>query len=482
MISEKLIQEDEASSWWRRPAGGREVLKVALPLVVSMLSVTVMTFVDRMFLNRSSSTAMSAAFSGSIVWWAVLCLPFGLCGYVNTFVSQYHGDRQPDRIGPSVWQGVWIALLFIPYFIIAIPFVPIVFTLANHGEVIMQQEIRYFQILCVGSPAMLIAQSLSAFYGGRGITWVVMLVDAAVVVVNLALDYLWIFGHGGFPEMGIVGAGWATVVALWLKALIYLVLILQRKHRQPFQILAGLRFDRLLFRRLVYFGLPSGVQMVLDVLGWTVFVLLVGRLGHVEFTATSLAFSISSVAFMPIWGFGMATNILVGQKLGEDRDDLAARAVGTLLWISLAYMALMSTLYVLTPELFLSGFFSESEFSAEQQVTVRKMAATLLCFVAAYNLLDAMMMIFVNALKGAGDTRYIMRVTIVMALLLACFSWLAVERLGLGIFGCWTIAVVWVWGMGVLFFWRYQTGQWRTMRVIEPHHVPTRHDGAQGTE
>jgi len=460
-------------SWWRRPAGGREVLGVAMPLVVSTLSWTVMTFADRMFLNWSSSVAMSAAFSASMVWFAMLCLPLGVCSYVNTFVSQYHGNGQPQRIGPAVWQGVWVAFASIPLIALAVPLAVPIFALAEHGAEAIQQEILYFQILCAGGPGLLIAAALSAFYGGRGKTWVAMIVDTVVVIVNLVLDYFWIFGYAGFPEMGIAGAGWATVVSLWLKALIYLLLILQQKNRQEFQTWTGLSIDRPLFRRLIYFGFPSGAQMLLDVLGWTIFVLLVGRLGHLEFTATSLAFSVSSIAFMPVWGLGMATSILVGQKLGEDRDDLAARATMTLLWISLAYMGAISVLYVFTPGIFLSGFFVGSTDTAEQQAAAYTMAIHLLYFNVAYNLLDAVQIIFVNTLKGAGDTRYILVISVVMAFFLAGCSWLTIVYLHASVYACWSVLVGWVWCMGILFFWRYRTGKWRTMRVIEPHHTPT---------
>lgn len=469
---------NDDSSWWRRPAGGREVLTIAMPLVVSMLSVTVMTFVDRMFLNWHSSTAMAAAFSGSIVWWASLCLPMGICSYANTFVSQYFGDGQPKQIGVAMWQGVWVALLATPIMLLFISLAPGIFALASHGEEAAKLETTYMQILCFGTSAMLISTALSSFYGGMGRTWVVMLVDTTVVVVNLVLDYLWIFGYGGFPEMGIAGAAWATSVSLWLKVAIYLWLVLQKKHREEYGTLAGMRFDSPLFRRLIHFGFPSGVQMLLDVLGWTVFVMLVARLGHVENTATTLAFSISSLAFMPIWGFGMAASILVGQKLGEDRDDLAARATQTVLRISLGYMAIISLLYIVAPDLFLTGFFAESPDPQNVQDAIYAMAVNLLCFVAAYNLLDAVMMVYVCALKGAGDTRYIMNVSIVMAIVLAGLSWLVVDVLKSDIYVCWIIVIGWVWVMGGLFFWRYRTGKWRTMRVIETEHEPTLHEEA----
>jgi len=456
-------------SWWRRPAGGREVLIVALPLVVSTISWTVMTFADRMFLNWVSETAMSAAFSSSVIWFAVFCLPMGICGYVNTFVSQYHGNDQPERIGPSVWQGVWIALIVTPLAILIVPLAPWIFSFTKHSLESTRQEILYFQILCAGGPPLLIATALSAFYSGRGKTWVVMVVDASVSCLNLLLDYLWIFGYAGFPEMGIAGAGWATVTALWLKAIIYFVLFMRSENRKTFFTLVGARLDRDLFGRMLRFGGPSGVQVLLDVLGFTVFIVLMGRVGQLESAATTLAFSIASVAFMPIWGLSMAVQILVGQHLGEDRDDLAAQATWTSLHIGIAYIGGISLLYFFTPDLFLYGFFvSDTGPTAEDQ-TLRIMAANLLKIVAAYNLMDATFMIFVSAVKGAGDTRFVMIASVLMGILLAALSWLTIEHWKLSVYGCWITVSFWVCAMGVIFLVRFLGGKWRSMRVIEQH-------------
>ncbi|MCH2594743.1 MAG: hypothetical protein MKZ95_02855 [Pirellulales bacterium] len=188
-----------AASWWSRPSGGREVLLTALPLVISSLSWTIMTFVDRMFLFSVSGAAMSAAFFASVVWFGLFCLPLGTCSYASTFIAQYFGDHQPKRIGPSMWQSVWMSFTAVPVAMVAIPFAPLIFNVANHGTETASMEVSYFQILCLAGPALVISQGFSSFYSGRGETWVVMFVDAVVTLINLALDYLWIFGYGGFP-------------------------------------------------------------------------------------------------------------------------------------------------------------------------------------------------------------------------------------------------------------------------------------------
>jgi MATE family, multidrug efflux pump len=130
-------------SWWGRPSGGREVLRVAAPLVVSSLSWTVMTFADRMLLNWVSGEAMDASFTSSIAWFAILALPLGICSYSNTFVAQYDGAGQQLRIGMSVWQAIWIACGLGTLFLFVIPLAPAIFSLAGHSPDVRAYQVQY---------------------------------------------------------------------------------------------------------------------------------------------------------------------------------------------------------------------------------------------------------------------------------------------------------------------------------------------------
>jgi multidrug resistance protein, MATE family len=466
MMLRQPASEMEAS-WWVKPSGGREVLRVAAPLIVSSLSWTILTFIDRMMLNHVSGTAMAGAFSASIAWFAIAAGPLGVCTYANTFVAQYDGARQPHRVGLVIWQAVWIAAGFGLLFLVAAPFAPWVFGLAKHEAETQAYEIQFFQIMCAGGPALLLAQSCATFYSGRRQTWVMMIVEAVGDTLNIVLDYCWIFGHFGFPKWGVAGAASATVVCLWLKALIYITLFLQPRYRERFGTLAGLRWDGAFVRRMLDYGGPSGVQMLLDVTGFTVFILLVGQLGGVAAEATSMVFSISSLAFMPIYGLHIATSVLVGERLGENRDDLAASVTITSLQVALAYMLLVSLLYFFVPGVFLGGFFSHKVGAVPNHEAVRGVAAVLLKFVAAYNLLDATQMIFVGALKGAGDTRFLLRVSMMLAALLASFSWLCVHVWESNVYGCWTLVIFWCVIAAVTYVARFWQGRWRRMRVIE---------------
>jgi MATE family, multidrug efflux pump len=204
--------------------------------------------------------------------------------------------------------------------------------------------------------------------------------------------------------------------------------------------------------------------------------MLVGRIGALETEATTMAFSISSFAFMPLWGLGLAVGVLVGKYLGENRDDLAARATWTSYTLAMAYMGVLSTLFVLAPGLFLDVFFARNSATAAEQAAVYAMAVVLLRFVAAYCLFDAIGMVFVSAIKGAGDTRFVLKVSVVMASLLASLSWLTIDVWKMGIYACWTVVTCWVCTMGVIYLGRYLQGKWRNMRVIEQQHHPAPRD------
>lgn len=452
------------TSWWERPCGGWDVLRLAMPLVLSSLSWTLLTFIDRMFLMWWSPDALAASFPAALLWWSLLCCPLGICMYANTFVSQYYGAKEHRQIGPVVWQAVWIGLFATPIVMLPMLFADSIFAAAGHDAIVRAQEGVYFRVLCLSSAAMLVSHAMSTFYSGQGKTWVVMLVDCGSVLLNVLLDYLWIFGHAGFPAAGIAGGAWATLVAIGVKVIIYAVLLTRTQNVAHFRSLQW-KFEWKLCKRMLKFGAPAGMQMFLEVAGFTAFVFLVGRLGKQELAATNLAFNISSLAFMPVFGLSTAVSILVGQQLGRNEPDLAARGTWTSVWLATSYMMLVSSLYVLVPDLFLFGFFSGAQ--SEDYLEIRTTAIILLRYVAAYNIFDASNLVFMNAIKGAGDTRFVFVISLAMAMLLASATWVAMGMFGAGLHICWCLITVWVWALGTIYLVRFLAGKWRSMRVIE---------------
>ena len=409
-----MTRSDRLHNWWTRPCGGQEVLQVSLPLVVSTISTTVMIFIDRMFLLWHAQKAMAAAMPAGLLHFTSISFPLGVAFYVNTFVAQYEGAGRPRRIGPIVWQGMWIGIVAAPLLLATTPWVALVLAWTNQDPELARLETTFYRVLTFGSGAMIIAAAQVSFFTGREKTRVVMFVDITATLLNAGLDYAWIFGHCGFSAHGIAGAAWATTTAQWFRVLVYGWLMLRPASHQVYQLATGWRPRARLMGRLWRYGGPGGLQTFMEVAAFTVFLLLVGRLGEVPLAATTLAFTINNVAWVPMWGLGTAVTAIVGQQLGRNRPDLAARATWTALGFALAYMGTMALCFVAVPDWFLIGHAAGT--SAEVIGPLRATTVVLLRFVAAYCLLDALNVVFVSAIRGAGDMRFILWTTLATSL------------------------------------------------------------------
>jgi MATE family multidrug resistance protein len=440
---------------------------MAVPLVMSTASWSVQHFVDRMFLAWHSPEAIAAAMPAGMLNFALMCVFLGTAGYVSTFVAQYHGSGQRREIGPILWQGIYIAAIGAVFNLGLIPWAGDIFGLVGHDPQVQRNEAVYFAILCAGALPALVASALAGFFSGLGRTVPVMWVNIAATSVNIALDYLMIFGHGGFPAMGMAGAAWATVVSAVFSVICYAVLIFRPKYDRLYHTLGGWRFSRAKFLQLLKFGFPNGIQFFVDMAGFTFFILLVGRLGSDNLAATNIAFNVNTLAFMPMIGFGIATSVLVGQYLGADDPATAGSSVYSAFHLTFAYMAAVALLYFFWPELFLMPFAAGSDPARFEPIA--RTTVVLLRFVAVYSLFDALNIVFSSAIKGAGDTKYVMYMVLTLSLaLLAIPSYLALVVMKAGIYVSWTIASVYVIVLGGAFYLRFRGGKWKKMRVIEP--------------
>lgn len=453
---------DSDGTWWSRPCGGREVLVIALPLVISTGAWSLQLFVDRMFLMWHSADEMAAALPAGMLNWTLSCFPLGLAGYVNAFVAQYHGAQRPDRIGAATWQGLRIGFYTTPLFLATIPLAPLIFRAAGHDETVLWHEVIYFQVLAFGSGASVIGAAQDAFFTGRGVTRVVMIVTLASTALNGLLDYIMIFGKFGCPEMGIEGAAWATVIAMWFRVAVFAALMYQEPVRLAYQLAATRGLDLSLFRRLIKYGAPSGVQYLVEGGAFGLMTLWIGHYGKTAMAASTMAFNVNSIAFIPMFGIGIAASTLVGQQLTQGRPDLAARATWTAFWYALLYTFAFGVLYIGFPDVLLF-LHSVGADPAEYQA-VREVAVVLLRFVAAYCLFDAMNIVFAGAIKGAGDTWFVLKVAAVVSISGLTATWLGADR---GLLWWWLIVTLWVSSQGVIFLLRFLSGRWRTMRVIE---------------
>jgi multidrug resistance protein, MATE family len=451
---------------WSDDGGYRDVLRIAIPLVLSTGALSIQHFIDRMFLSWYSPEAIAAAMPAGVLNFTISSLFLGTASFVSTFVAQYYGARQYDYIGRIVWQGLYFSLIAMLVILAFIPLADPIFRLADHSPEVRVLEIQYFIILCLGGFFPVASAAMSGLFSGLGKTWTVMWVNLVATGINIVMTYLLVFGLAGFPEMGIRGAAWATVMYGITSCLLFSVLMLRRPLRRRFHTWGGRRFNGAMFRRLLFFGIPAGIQFFLDMLGFTVFLLLVGRIGKIELAATNIAFNISMLAFLPMMGLGIAISVLVGQNLGRDNPQRAAFSTWSGTHLSFCYMSIIAALFVFAPGFFLSLFGHRSDPVAFQPIY--EYGVVLLRFAALYSLFDTLNITFASALKGAGDTRFVMKAIVAASwLIMVIPTYLSIMVFEQHLFVAWGFATAYVVVLGFIFLYRFLQGKWKSMRVIE---------------
>ncbi len=425
----------------RQKSAFREIIVLAFPLIISTGAWTIQHFVDRMFLAWYSTESIAASMPAGILNMLFMSVFIGTAGFTETFIAQYYGARQYHNIGTVMWHGIYISIIGGIFHLLLIPVAVPIFHAVGHNESIAKLEIAYFQTLCLGAFPTIANSAVAGFFAGRGKPRIVMAATLSQTAVNILFDYLLIFGKAHFPELGIKGAGIASVISAYSGFIFLLGAVSKKHYEDKYRVFSSWNLNRNLLMRIFRFGVPSGLQGTIDHAGFSIFLLLLGRLSTIPLAATNIAFNINTLAFMPMIGIGMAVSILVGQNLGANNPEKAEQSAWTGFVITFIYMVSIAVCYVAVPDIFIRPFSAKAD--PQEFEIIHRIAVVLLRFVAFYSVFDAMNVSFASALRGAGDTRYIMMaVGLISVSVLIIPSWIFIVMLQRGLYACWVIATM----------------------------------------
>ncbi len=458
-------------NWWLRPYGSKEVLRVSLPLVLSMMSASIMSFTDRLFLGWYSIESLSASMPAFITIFSFIAFFMGVAEYVSVFVAQYTGSGNARMAGASVWQGLYFSLgAAVILAFLALPGRAI-FEAAGHPAGVIELEIIYYHILAVNAGFLIAGVVMSGLYSGQGLTRVVMIVNMVGAGINIPLDYVLINGlqwgdRTIVPELGIAGAGIATAIGWMIMFCLYIFLLFRKSNDREFGLRSQWRFQPKLFFRFLRFGFPSGMQFFLDVLAVTCFTLLVGRLGEIELAATNIVFSLHTLIFLPLVGMHIAVCVLTGQAVGKKEAFHAKTTANSAVILNFMYITVIGSIFLIWP-MSLLHLFRTTGMSPEEFAPIAAMGMVLLRFLVFFTLFDGLTMVYLGVLKGAGDVAFIMKAIAVCASCgLALPSYIGITWFNFSIYNAWTVLTCFAVLLATVFRVRYKRGAWMTKSVI----------------
>jgi MATE family multidrug resistance protein len=448
-------------------ASYKAILKLAVPLILSMSGVMLMQFVDAIFLSWYSPDAIAAIGPAGMASFFLTSAFSGTAGYTSIFVAQYIGAGRRESAANAVWQGIWFAMVSgLLLALVALVAKPL-FTAVGHAPHIRVMEATFFRISCIGALFVVFTSAVSGFFLGKGDTRTVMIVQLGSLGLNALFDYVLIFGKLGLPVLGITGAALATVSASGIGAVAFLSLFLAKRNRKEWGSWKSRAFDVARFRRLIVFGFPSGIRFTVEMAAWTVFVFFVGRIGGIELAATNIAWRINGIAFFPVIGFAQAVSILVGNAQGAKAPEISRKVVWRGLLVSQAWMLVMAVVFVTLPGFLLGIFDTHDPAQAGSYGALVEKGTVLLRFVAFYCLLDGFNYILVNALVAAGDTRWTLVATLILNAIFIGSLFL-VDSWHRTLYMEWVMATAFVMVQALVWFGRFLQGKWKQFEVVEP--------------
>jgi MATE family multidrug resistance protein len=426
-------------------------------MVVSQGSFAVMVFTDRWFMSHLDAAHIAAAMGGGVASAFCLSLFMGLITYANALVAQYFGAGELAKCPRVVTQGLILATGCIPFLMLAGYFGGRVFSFMGHDPVQVPLERIYFQVLMTASFFNLVKACLACYFVGIGRTRIVMIVDVLAVLINIALSWMFIFGKFGLPAMGIAGAALGTVVATLFGVGLFLAFYLSPWHRRQFDVAQSLRFDRGIMRRYLRLGVPAGVESFLNMATFNLFLLMFQSYGVVAGAAMAIVFNWDMLSFIPLVGMNISVMSLIGRFVGMGDMGRANQVISSGFILSLAYAGVLVAVFLVFRMDLVNVFRTPGpEFDA-----IAELAGKMMIGLCTYMLADALIAVAGGALRGAGDTRWVMLTSISLHWLMVVAQYYVVVVLKLEPLVSWWILVGMILSVALAYMWRLLGGRWR---------------------
>ncbi len=406
------------------------IWKIASPIIIGNIAQNLLIITDTAFLGHLNTVSLGAAALGGVFYMAVMMLGMGFSIGVQIIVARRYGEERPGAIG-QVLQHAWMFM---------IPFAWLLWILLRWwGDSIMALFIvspevlaeanRFFDMRIWGICFGFIVYICQAFFVGIARTRIISYITGIMVVVNIVVDWLLIFGHGGFSAMGIQGAALGSVAAEITAVTVYIIYMYRKKEFRIYGIFKRISYNMATMVNMVKVSAPASLQNFLSVASWFIFFTMVEKIGERELAMSNIGRSLYAIFLLPVWGFASAVNSLVSYSIGCRRPLLTWTIMTKVAWVTAISILILEGLTCLFP-----GFVTSiyTDIPAIGEATVSIMPA--ICISALF---FGVGLVCFNTVSGTGNTHISLLIEIVATVIYVTVCVLAVE----------------VWHWGILYVW-----------------------------
>jgi multidrug resistance protein, MATE family len=468
----------------------RRIFALAIPVIIGMLSQTTVNVFDTIIVGRLPGNTGIDGVSGIgisvILLWAIGGFLSSVSVGTQAITARRFGEHKPEEAGKTLTNSLLVATTTgVIVTIIGWALLPDVFPFFNKNPNVVRLGSDFCQVRMLGIFSMVTTASFKAFFDGIGKTYVHMTAAIVMNLLNVILIFLLVLGLFGFPRLEVVGAAWATVIATYIGLAIMVAWSLKKDIREKYHYFRLSNINLHVIWEICRLSVPSGLATIFVMSGFGFFYWIIGNLsqdpsylGSLSFlplagpilrgvdllrpdlasSASWIIISFLMLIFMTSIAFGTATATLVGQNLGAKNPDQAERYGWESAKIGMYIMGAVGILALIWPGAIL-GIFTNKPEVIEVAKPVMRMMASITSLISAA-------LILVQALFGAGNSKFVMKVEFTLHLTcLIPLSYLLGVVLGLGMLGTWMAAAIYVLLLSSLMAWKFYEGKWKQIQL-----------------
>ncbi|RJT27923.1 MdtK family multidrug efflux MATE transporter [Buttiauxella izardii] len=385
----------------------RQLLSLAIPVILAQVAQTSMGFVDTVMAGGYSATDMAAVAIGTSIWLPAILFGHGLLMALTPTVAQLNGSGRRERIAHQIRQGFWLAGIVSALIMIVLWNAGyIIHAMKDIDPQLADKAVGYLRALLWGVPGYLFFQVARNQCEGLAKTKPGMVMGFIGLLVNIPVNYIFIYGHFGMPELGGVGCGVATAAVYWVMFIFMISYVKKARSMRDLKLEKGfIKPDWKVMYRLTQLGLPIALALFFEVTLFAVVALLVAPLGIVDVAGHQIALNFSSLMFVLPMSLSAAVTIRVGFRLGQGSTLDAQTAAWTGIAVGMCMATLTAIFTVVMREHIALLYNSNPEVVA--------LAAHLMLLAAVYQLSDSVQVIGSGVLRGYKDTRSIFFITFI---------------------------------------------------------------------
>jgi len=378
----------------------RPMLRLSLPLVLTELSWIVMGLVDTMMVGRLpySAVAIGAVSLGGIFFYTIGIFGSSIMLGLDTMVAQSYGAGRLEDCHRAFWNALYLALVVGPALMVLILAILPFLNQCGIDPPVLAYTLPFVKILTWSAFPLVLYFVFRRYLQSMAIVKPVVFAGVSANVVNLLGNWSLVYGHLGFPALGVTGSGWSTLISrIYMAAVLAIAIVYYDGKRASGLWRTSRRLEMNRMREMLRLGVPAATQLLLEISAFSVTTVLIARLGAVALAGNQIALNVVSITFMVPLGIGSAAAVRVGHAIGA-RDLRGAVRAG---WMALLFGTTFMFFSALT--LFLFPQAIARIYSPDAQVV--RMGATLLVVAAVFQLFDGLQVVTTGALRGAGNTR-----------------------------------------------------------------------------